>query len=152
MGFFQGTQNKFEIAVVNGPSVFKPLKVYGTHLSPIPPIIMFKFCISFLFSFLFSFYTKLPNFVTIFVPTFLASFSTYPVTLKFYLQLQDQYLISLQYMFTLYSSNFANNLFAYGSKYKAPDSSRYLNGLLNIDKRYRETWCLERVTLYYYPS
>ena len=28
MGFFQGTQNEFETAMVNEPSVFEPLKFY----------------------------------------------------------------------------------------------------------------------------
>ena len=28
MGFFQGTPNEFKTAVVNEPSVFKPLKFY----------------------------------------------------------------------------------------------------------------------------
>ena len=30
MGFFLGTKNEFEIAVVNEPSVFEPLKFYCT--------------------------------------------------------------------------------------------------------------------------
>ena len=47
MGFFKGTQNTFELAVVNEPPVFEPLKVncnnyiagdvYKDYMGPAPP-------------------------------------------------------------------------------------------------------------------